>query len=172
MHYLVNCLFITPRRTTGKIGDCGASRGFIQRQGAIYLYFKMGRGRHRPKSEDQWSTALWSWIHTPTQFFVSPTALSYILQASNVTSRHTQSKTTLLQKPQFSYQWRTMTLCFRCFTKGICLESTQEPPHTNSYRCAHMLTVHWRMSGIHRIFAYPRARVLYRRIYQVTLAQL
>ena len=53
---LVNCLYITTRRTTGKIADCGALRGFIQQRGTIFLAFKLGRGRYRPKSEDQWST--------------------------------------------------------------------------------------------------------------------
>ena len=39
INYLVNCLFITPRRKTVKIADYGASQGFIQQRGAIFLDF-------------------------------------------------------------------------------------------------------------------------------------
>ena len=81
------------------------------------------------------------------------------------------SKTTLLQKPQFSYQRRTMTLCFRCLPKGLYLESPQEPPNTKSYICSLIFPVCRRMSGIHRMFAFPRAFVPLGRIYQVTLVQ-
>ena len=65
-----------------------------------------------------------------------------------------------------------MNLCFCYLSKGLYLESPQEPPHTNSYRRSHMLPVSWRMSGIHRILASPRACVLCRRRHRVTLVQL
>ena len=65
-----------------------------------------------------------------------------------------------------------MTLWFCCLPNGLYLVSPQEPPQKKSYRHAQMLPVCRRMSRIHSMFASPRAHVLWRRRYQVTLAQL
>ena len=66
---------------------------------------------------------------------------------------------------------RAMNSCFRCLQKLLYLESPQEPPNTKSYICSLIFPVRRRMSGIHRMFAFPRAFVPLGRIYQVTLVQ-
>ena len=63
----------------------------------------------------------------------------------------------------WKHTWRPVTI-------GVF--STQETPHKYIYRHAQVLHVHQHMSGIHRMFDPPRDCVLWRRIYQGTLAQL